>query len=63
MGPKVYPSDVSREQFEIIRPLLEGTKHRNLRGKRITMLLDALNIISSDFLSKQHRTLIPAADF
>lgn len=28
MGRKVYPIDVSREQFEVIRPMLEGAKHR-----------------------------------
>jgi transposase len=28
MARKVYPSDISREQFELIRPLLEGAKHR-----------------------------------
>jgi transposase len=33
MGRKVYPSDISREQFEVIRPLLEGAKHRTAPRK------------------------------
>jgi transposase len=33
MGRKVYPSDVSREQFEVIRPMLEGAKHRTAPRK------------------------------
>jgi transposase len=33
MGRKVYPSDISREQFEIIRPMLEGAKHRTAPRK------------------------------
>jgi len=28
MGRKVYPSDISREQFAVIRPMLEGAKQR-----------------------------------
>jgi transposase len=33
MERKVYPSDISREQFEEIRPLLEGAKHRTAPRK------------------------------
>jgi len=28
MARKVYPSDISRKQFEVIRPMLEGSKRR-----------------------------------
>lgn len=28
MERKVYPSDISQEQFEVIRPLLEGARRR-----------------------------------
>jgi hypothetical protein len=33
MERKVYPSDISRDQFEKIRPLLEGAKHRTAPRK------------------------------
>lgn len=33
MERKVYPSDISREQFEVIRPMLEGAKHRTAPRK------------------------------
>ena len=33
MERKVYPSDISREQFELIRPMLEGAKHRTAPRK------------------------------
>lgn len=33
MGRKIYPSDISREQFEVIRPMLEGAKHRTAPRK------------------------------
>ena len=33
MGRKHYPSDISREQFELIRPLLEGSKKKTAPRK------------------------------
>lgn len=34
MGGKVYPSDLSREQFEVIRAMLEGAKRRTTPRKQ-----------------------------
>ena len=33
MERKVYPSDITHEQFEVIRPLLEGAKHKTTPRK------------------------------
>ena len=33
MERKVYPSDIRREQFDLIRPMLEGAKHRTAPRK------------------------------
>lgn len=34
MERKVYPSDISREQFEVIRAMLESAKHRTAPRKK-----------------------------
>jgi transposase len=33
MERKVYPSDITRDQFEVIRPMLEGARHKTAPRK------------------------------
>ena len=49
---KSYPSDVSREQFESIRPLLEGVRERT--KPRTVDLHEVFNVLDRTKFSLSH---------
>ena len=70
MERKVYPSDISREQFEVIRGLLEGAKRHMASSKhdlyevfcaRLYLLKNARTLPDASKCSWEPRLRLPSA--